>query len=400
MIDFEKDQQDAMKRTDNIQSLADQVERLEAMQQQLEIQEDAIKEKKKQIQHLSGEVIPTMMSEMGLAELKLHDGSHLKVSTSYRATITEANKESAFNWLRENGLGDIIKNEISVSFGRNEDNKAADYAELAKGQGFQPTQKMKVEPMTLKALVRERIEAGALATFDMEADANKGAQNISQEDLALPFLKILGQLSPEVNKRDGKYVEGAEPGKIINTVTNQLYDSLEVVPVFYKRQYIEWQDRGTSTGAPVAIHDADSDIISQTTRGKDYKDRLPNGNYLENTASHFVLTIGDSPSTALISMKSTQLKVSRKWNSMMMGIKMQGKNGLFTPPTYSHIYKLSTVQMSNDKGTWFGWDVSKVGPVTEKTIYDSAKAFAESVGKGEIQAKHGTEETTKSNSNY
>ena len=71
-----------------------------------------------------------------------------------------ANKEAAFNWLRNNGLGDIIKNEISVSFGRNEDNKAADYAELAKGQGFQPTQKMKVEPMTLKALVRERIEAG------------------------------------------------------------------------------------------------------------------------------------------------------------------------------------------------------------------------------------------------
>merc|ERR1712199_108000 len=82
------------------------------------------------------------------------------VSTSYRATISEANKEQAFNWLRDNGLGDIIKNEISVSFGRNEDNKAADYAELARGQGFQPTQKMKVEPMTLKALVRERIEAG------------------------------------------------------------------------------------------------------------------------------------------------------------------------------------------------------------------------------------------------
>ena len=159
-INFEADQQDAMKKTEGVQSLADQVERLEAMQKQLEIQEEAIKEKKKQIQHISGEVIPTMMSEMGLAELKLHDGSHLKVSTSYRATITEANKEAAFNWLRENGLGDIIKNEISVSFGRNEDNKAADYAELAKGQGFQPTQKMKVEPMTLKALVRERIEAG------------------------------------------------------------------------------------------------------------------------------------------------------------------------------------------------------------------------------------------------
>jgi len=236
----------------------------------------------------------------------------------------------------------------------------------------------------------------ALATFDMEADAAQGAQNISQEDLALPFLKILGQLSPEVNKRDGKYVEGAEPGKIINTVTNALYDEINVVPAHYKRQYIEWQDRGTSTGAPVAIHDADSDIVSQTTRGKDYKDRLPNGNYLDNTASHFVLTLGDNPQTALISMKSTQLKVSRKWNSMMMGLKMQGKNGLFTPPTYSHIYRLSTVQMSNDKGTWFGWDVSKVGPVTDKAIYDMAKSFAESVGKGEVEAKHGTEEKSES----
>ena len=242
---------------------------------------------------------------------------------------------------------------------------------------------------------------GALATNIFEADANKGTQNISQEDLALPFLKILGQLSPEVNKRDGKYVEGAEPGKIINTVTNALYDKISVIPCHYKRQYIEWQDRGTSTGAPVAIHEADSDIISQTTRGKDYKDRLANGNYLENTASHFVLTIGDNPSTALISMKSTQLKVSRKWNSMMMGLKMQGKNGLFTPPTYSHIYNLSTVQMSNDKGTWFGWDVEKVGPVTEKHEYEMAKAFALSVGKGEIQAKHGGEETVKNGSgNY
>ena len=159
-IDFEQDQQDAMKKTGNIQSLADQVESLEKVASTIEAAEENIKLLKKKRDHISGDIIPTMMSEMGLAELKLHDGSHLKVSTSYRATITEANKETAFNWLRNNGLGDIIKNEISVSFGRNEDNKAADYADLAKGQGFQPTQKMKVEPMTLKALVRERIEAG------------------------------------------------------------------------------------------------------------------------------------------------------------------------------------------------------------------------------------------------
>ena len=159
-INFEADKQDPMKRTDNIQSLADQVEKLDSLNKRLALQEDNIKNTKKDIDRLSGEVIPTMMTEMGLSELKLQDGSHLKVSTSYKAHITEANKEMAFNWLRDNGLGDIIKNEISVSFGRGEDNTAAHYAELAKGQGLEPTQKLKVEPMTLKALVRERIEAG------------------------------------------------------------------------------------------------------------------------------------------------------------------------------------------------------------------------------------------------
>ena len=119
-----------------------------------------LKQKKKNLEYLSGEVIPTMMSEMGLSHLKLMDGSSVDVKPNYSANITIANREAAFNWLRNNGLGDIIKNEISVSFGRNEDNKAADYAALAQERGYQPTQKLKVEPMTLKALVRERIEAG------------------------------------------------------------------------------------------------------------------------------------------------------------------------------------------------------------------------------------------------
>ena len=160
MIDFEKDKQDAMKKTDNIQTLADQVERLEDIISDIESGEEKIKEWKKKRDHISGEVIPTMMTEMGLSELKLQDGSHLKVSTSYKAHISEANKEAAYNWLRNNGLGDIIKNEISVSFGKDEDTKAASYVDLAKSQGLEPSRKMKVEPMTLKALVRERIEAG------------------------------------------------------------------------------------------------------------------------------------------------------------------------------------------------------------------------------------------------
>ena len=236
----------------------------------------------------------------------------------------------------------------------------------------------------------------AVAVNMFEADADKGSQNMTQEDLALPFLKVLGQLSPEVNKRDGKYVDGAEPGMILNTVTNEVFDGtkgIDVLPVFYERKYVEWQDRGEGKGAPVAIHDASSDIMSQTTRDKSFKDRLPSGNYLENTANHYVVVLGDSPQTALISMKATQLKISRKWNSIMMGIKLNGKNGLFTPPTYSHIYNLKTVQMSNDKGTWFGWEVSKVGPVSDQNVYGIAKSFADQVGKGDVQVKHGSDES-------
>ena len=157
---MEQDQTEVIKSTTNIKTLSDQVLKLRAMEDQLKIMEEALKTRKKEIDRISGEVIPTMLSEMGLSQLKLADGSSVDVKPFYSATISAQNKDRAYNWLRTNGLGDIIKNDISVSFGRNEDDKAAKYADLAKSNGFQPTQKLKVEPMTLKALVRERIEAG------------------------------------------------------------------------------------------------------------------------------------------------------------------------------------------------------------------------------------------------
>jgi len=233
-----------------------------------------------------------------------------------------------------------------------------------------------------------------------EQDANKGFQQMTQDDLALPFLKVLGQLSPEVNGRHAKHIQEAAPGMILNTVTNELYDGtkgIQVIPCYYKREYVEWKERGESLGAPVAIHSTDSDVVASAKRDTMNKDRLPNGNYLENTASHFVLITGTSTSTALITMKSTQLKTSKKWNTMMLGIKLKGKDGLFTPPTYSHVYILKTVQQSNDKGTWFGWDVNKLGPVQDKAVYDQAKSFSQNISKGNVKVKH-TSDSKKSES--
>ena len=157
---MEQDQTEIIDQTKDINSLASQVKKLRAIEDEIKSDEELIKNKKKNLERISGEIIPTMLSEMGLSSLKLADGSSVNVKQNYSASISIANREKAYSWLRSNGLGDIIKNEITVSFGKNEDNKAAEYANLAKGQGYQPTQKMKVEPMTLKALVRERIEAG------------------------------------------------------------------------------------------------------------------------------------------------------------------------------------------------------------------------------------------------
>ena len=159
-INFDQDQTEVLDKTENIDKLANKIKQMQIIQKDIAQNEEYLKQRKQELEQISGEAIPTMLSEMGLSYLKLADGSSVEVKTNYSATITQANKEKAFNWLRDNGLGDIIKNEMTVSFGRNEDNKAAAYAELAKGQGYQPTQKLKVEPMTLKALVRERIEGG------------------------------------------------------------------------------------------------------------------------------------------------------------------------------------------------------------------------------------------------
>ena len=160
MIDFEKDRKESLGAINEAKELSDQVIKLRSLEDEIEEQEKKIKELKRKSELLSGEVIPTMMQEMNISTLKLADGSAVEVKPIYGASIPKDKQEEAFKWLRDNGLGDLIKNQIIVAFGRNEDNKAMAYATLAQGKGYEPIQKLKVEPMTLKALVRERLESG------------------------------------------------------------------------------------------------------------------------------------------------------------------------------------------------------------------------------------------------
>ena len=143
----------------NVNTLSSHVLSLQSLEDEIERDEKLLKDKKERADKISAEVIPEIMESMKLKTLKLQDGSAIEVKEIYSATIPVANREGAYQWLRDNDLGDLIKNEVTVSFGRGEDNKANEYASLAKSNGYQPSQKLKVEPMTLKALYRERVEA-------------------------------------------------------------------------------------------------------------------------------------------------------------------------------------------------------------------------------------------------
>ncbi len=166
-INYEEDQRKDLDSVNESDKLSDQVVKLKNLEDLLVSKEEELKELKRKVDLVSGEIIPTMMQEMNISTLKLADGSSVEVKPVYGASIPKAKQEEAFKWLRENGLGDLIKNEVTVAFGRNEDDKAAQYASLAQGQGYQPVQKLKVEPMTLKALVRERLESGQEMPSDL-----------------------------------------------------------------------------------------------------------------------------------------------------------------------------------------------------------------------------------------
>ena len=147
--------EDAPQDVDNlkgVENLSTLVLELQKLEDEIKDKESQLKSTKEKADKLSQVAIPEIMEALKMKTMKLADGSAIEIKEIYSATIPVDKKEGAYNWLRENGLGDLIKNEITVSFGRGEDNKASEYANLAKGNGFEPTQKLKVEPMTLKAL--------------------------------------------------------------------------------------------------------------------------------------------------------------------------------------------------------------------------------------------------------
>ena len=166
-IDYEQDRVESITQADAAKTLSDKVIELKRIEDEIQNAEESISKLKEQAKTLSQFEIPKMMEEMHITKLKLKDGESVEIKKIYGASIPPQHQEAAFTWLRNNDLGDIIKNDITVTFGRGEDNKASEYASLAQGQGYEPVQKIGVHPQTLKAVVRERLESGQEMPSDL-----------------------------------------------------------------------------------------------------------------------------------------------------------------------------------------------------------------------------------------
>ena len=168
-IDFENDRMQSVEQIDSAKRLSDKVLELKDLEDEIANAEESLKKLKEKARQVSSIEIPAMMDDMQITKLKLKDGESVEIKKVYGASIPKDQQEAAFTWLRNNGLGDVIKNDITVTFGRGEDNKASDYATLAKGQGYEPIQKVGVHPQTLKGVVRECHETG----LEMPSDCFK-----------------------------------------------------------------------------------------------------------------------------------------------------------------------------------------------------------------------------------
>ena len=238
-------------------------------------------------------------------------------------------------------------------------------------------------------------EGNLPAEMNFVQDAGAGLENIDKDDLALPFLKLLQSGSDETKKKHANYVEGAEAGMFYNTVTKRLYSGekgIEIIPCYYKLTFPEWAPFERREGRPVSP-DRGADILLKTKKNAQGKDCLDNGNEIIKTANHFVIINGEKPEKALMAMKSTQLKVSRGWNSLMQDqFENDPKTNKAVPaPMFSRIYRLSSVEHSGSF-TWHGYKVSLIRKVDSANLYQMAKDFHNSLKKSNANVMGSSEE--------
>lgn len=223
------------------------------------------------------------------------------------------------------------------------------------------------------------------STLDFSGDAGLGMEGTDKNSFAIPFLSVLQGLSPQLES-----VEGARPGLFINTITNELFKDAIVIPCAFQRRFLRWAPREQGGGYKGEYNPIDVETGSLDGLDRNEKNQLTiEGDILKDTRNHFVLVKSASGvwQPAILSLTSTQIKKSKRWMSLIQGMEMRAPNGkVFTPPSFSHTYKLSTKKEENSQGSWWGVDVVVGGPVDDADVYAKAKTFHNSVASGEVEA--------------
>jgi hypothetical protein len=250
-----------------------------------------------------------------------------------------------------------------------------------------------------KAEVTKKETGNAIAITDLLKKTGPSLSERTTEDFAIPYLNIIGDTSPQIDSEDSEHIPGAEAGMIFNNVTDKAYKEITVLPVYYRRRYVEWAERGEGPGAPVNIYTPSQfeqmKRDGKVVRGEDNKERIVGGDtYIENTAEHYVIVMEPDGmwSKAIIKMKSTQLKKSRTWNSIMSNQRRVDGDEVYQPKDFARSYILKTIREKNDKGKWFGWIISEGvwidqlnNPNVQK-IYEDAMAFEKQIHSGEVDS--------------
>ena len=226
---------------------------------------------------------------------------------------------------------------------------------------------------------------------DIFDNAGEGASYDSSE-MQIPFVRLAQSLSPQLNKKKAEFIDGLSMGDPFNNVTGQYWageEGITVIPCYQITKYLEFTPREQGGGFQGEIASNDPRLQNTTRNGG--KEILPSGNEVVKSDQHFCLIVEEGGLTqpVVVDMKSTQLKVSRRWKTQiaMKKIKHPKTGQMITPPLYASMWKLRSVEESNDKGDFANWVVEGVGLVDDKNVFQEAKAFRESVLAGEVKAQ-------------
>lgn len=231
----------------------------------------------------------------------------------------------------------------------------------------------------------------SISTFDDTLlSGGTGLEETTTEDFAIPFVRVLQPMSPQLQKQHGGYVAGASAGDLYNTVTGEAYDGekgITIVPCAYNKKYIEWIPREKGGGLVNASHDIS--ILSNCTRDPENRRYYtPEGNEIVETAQFFILILdGDTAQQAVLAFTSTQLGVARKWLTMLRMARVQNSKGdSVEAPMFAYNYKLTTTTQSNDKGSWNAYSVNQAG-ATDMATAMMAKDFMSAARSGDVAVK-------------